>query len=252
MIGPAAPRSARTESPRRRPGAGAGNPPRRRFASRADIIGVTNRDSAPSFPRMFTGIVTDIGRVRSVARAGDTRFDIETANGAGAIAIGASVACAGICLTVVEAAPGRFAVEASAETLARTTAGQWRAGTRINLERALAVGDELGGHLVGGHVDGTTEVRDTAASGDSLEVRFALPEWLAPCAAPKGSIAIDGVSLTVNAVAADCFSVNLIAHTRARTTLGAAAAGQAVNVEIDMLARYVRRALAFAEPERRA
>ena len=195
---------------------------------------------------MFTGIVSDVGAVRAVERAGDTRFTIGTAWDAESIPVGASIACAGVCLTAVATAPGAFTAEASAETLARTTAGAWRAGTRVNLERALALGEELGGHLVSGHVDGVIEVRDTAPSGDSLEAGFALPVWLAPYVAPKGSIALDGVSLTVNDVAAERFSVNLIPHTRASTVFDRVSVGQAVNVEIDMLARYVRRALAHA------
>lgn len=201
---------------------------------------------------MFTGIVSDIGRVRAIERRGDTRLAIETAYDTGTIAIGASIACAGVCLTVVETAPDSFVVEASAETMARTTAGSWRAGTRLNLERALALGDELGGHLVSGHVDGVAEILDTAPSGDSVTVSVALADWLAPYVAPKGAVALDGVSLTVNDVAADRFAVNVIPHTLAETTFGEVSAGRAVNVEIDMLARYVRRALDMAPPGERA
>lgn len=201
---------------------------------------------------MFTGIVSDIGRVRAIERRGDTRLAIETAYDTGTIAVGASIACAGVCLTVVKTAPDSFVVEASAETMARTTAGSWRAGTRINLERALALGDELGGHLVSGHVDGVVEILETAPSGDSVTVSVALADWLAPYVAPKGAVALDGVSLTVNDVAADRFAVNVIPHTLAETTFGDVSAGQAVNVEIDMLARYVRRALDTAAPGERA
>ncbi len=201
---------------------------------------------------MFTGIVSDVGRVGAIERRGDTRLTVETAWDTKTIAIGASIACAGACLTAVETAPGGFVVEASAETLARTTAGRWRVGTRINLERALALGDELGGHLVSGHIDGVAEVLECAPSGDSMTVWFGLPGWLAPYVAPKGSITLDGVSLTVNDVAADRFSVNLIPHTRACTTFDDTAPGRVANVEIDMLARYVRRALAYAETGARA
>jgi riboflavin synthase len=198
---------------------------------------------------MFTGIVTDVGRVREIMRRGDARLVIDTGLDTTRIAPGASIACAGACLTVVEAGAGRFAVEASAETLARTTLGGWRQGTPVNLERALALGDELGGHLVSGHVDGTTEVLARNAVGNSLAMTFALPGWLAPYVAEKGSVALDGVSLTVNEVRADRFAVNLIPYTRAHTTLGELGPGDRVNVEIDMIARYARRALAYARPE---
>ncbi len=194
---------------------------------------------------MFTGIVTDIGRIRAIERRGDMRYEIETAYDTGSIALGASIACAGACLTVVEAAEQSFMVDASAETLAKTSLDVWQEGTRINLERALEVGDEIGGHLVSGHVDGTTEILDQSPSGDSIVMTFALDSWLAPYVAPKGSIALDGVSLTVNDVGDDRFDVNIIAHTQSETTFGKAMVGQKVNVEIDMLARYVRRALAY-------
>ena len=197
---------------------------------------------------MFTGIVDDVGEVRAVGNGGDARLTIATAWDVAEIALGASVACAGVCLTVVDAdaAAGCFVVGASAETLARTTAGEWREGTRLNLERALALGGEIGGHLVSGHVDGVVEAVSVAPSGDSLNARFSLPARIAPYVAPKGSVALDGVSLTVNEVDDAGFAVNLIPHTRENTTLGSVAPGAVVNVEIDMLARYVRRALAFA------
>lgn len=197
---------------------------------------------------MFTGIVDDVGEVRAVGKSGDARLTIATAWDVAEIARGASIACAGVCLTVVDAdaAAGCFVVEASAETLARTTAGEWREGTRLNLERALALGGEIGGHLVSGHVDGVVEAVSVAPSGDSLNVRFSLPARLAPYVAPKGSVALDGVSLTVNEVDDAGFAVNLIPHTRENTTLSSIAPGAVVNVEIDMLARYIRRALAFA------
>jgi riboflavin synthase len=195
---------------------------------------------------MFTGIVTDLGRVRSVVRRGDVRLAIDTAYDTETIAPGASLACSGACLTVVDKGPGWFAVDVSAETLAKTTIAGWRAGTPVNLERALALGDELGGHLVSGHVDGTSEIVSRRAEGESLVLALALPGWLAPFVAAKGSIALDGVSLTVNEVSGERFTVNIIPHTRERTTFGEARPGRLVNVEIDMLARYVRRALAYA------
>ncbi len=194
---------------------------------------------------MFTGIVTDIGRIRAIEQRGDVRYEIETAYNTTSIEIGASIACAGACLTVIETGADWFKVDASAETLSKTTLGEWREGTRINLERSLSVGEEIGGHLVSGHVDGTTEILDETPSGDSVEITFALADWLAPFVAPKGSIALDGVSLTVNEVGTDRFGVNLIPHTQAETTFGEAPTGKMVNVEIDMLARYVQRALAY-------
>lgn len=190
---------------------------------------------------MFTGIVTDIGRLRSVERRGDTRFTIETQYDTATVALGASIACDGVCLTVVAKASGWFAVDASAETLGVTTLGDWQAGRTINLERALKVGDELGGHIVTGHVDGVGDVTATRAEGDSLRVSFAAPPALAPFIAVKGSITVDGVSLTVNEVAGANFGVNLIPHTQQVTTLGGLAAGRRVNLEIDVLARYVSR-----------
>ncbi len=193
---------------------------------------------------MFTGIITDIGRIRSIEARGDTRMVIETAFDTATIAMGGSIACSGACLTVVETGAGWFAVDASAETLSRTTLGAWREGDPVNLERALRAGDELGGHFVAGHVDGVTEILDRAPDGDSLRFTFALPDWLRSTIAPKGSVTLDGVSLTVNEVARDRFGVNVIPHTQSATTLGAARPGQRVNVEIDVLARYVARALA--------
>ncbi len=198
---------------------------------------------------MFTGIVSDIGHVHAIDRARETRVAVTTAYDTAAIDLGASIACAGICLTVVDTAPGSFAVEVSEETLARTTAAGWRAGSRINLERSLTVGSELGGHLVSGHIDGTARVLAAAPAGDSVEVSFAMADWLAPYIAPKGSVALDGVSLTVNEVSEDRFTVNLIPHTLSATTFDGVDAGRIVNVEIDMLARYVRRALEWHRPE---
>ncbi len=194
---------------------------------------------------MFTGIVTDIGTIRSVEARGDTRFVIGCAYDTTRIATGASIACAGCCLTVTD--KGRdgtgdwFAVDASAETLSLTTARHWREGTRLNLERALKVGDELGGHIVSGHVDGTARTVSATPEGDSLRLVFAAPDALAKFIAPKGSVTLDGASLTVNAVEGAQFGVNIIPHTQAETTLGALTPGTAVNLEIDVLARYVAR-----------
>lgn len=190
---------------------------------------------------MFTGIITDLGTVRSVQKSGDTRIEIETAYNTESIYIGASIACSGPCLTVVEKGPGWFAVEASAETLARTTLGGWQPGTRVNLERAMRVGEELGGHIVSGHVDGVAVILDTSPEGDSVRFRFETPEELKKYVAPKGSVALDGVSLTVNEVDGAVFGVNVISHTRQLTTFGTLGAGDRVNFEVDMLARYVAR-----------
>ena len=199
---------------------------------------------------MFTGIVTDIGRIRDRMRpaAGDTRFEIETGYDTAGLAIGASVACSGVCLTVIETGPGWFAVEASDETLSCTTLCDWREGRRINLERALRAGDELGGHIVAGHVDTVGRVVSREPTAGSEVFRFAADRALGRLIAPKGSVAVDGVSLTVNAVedGADTrFSVNLIPHTLAATTLGDLQQGGAINLEVDPMARYVERMLAF-------
>ena len=198
---------------------------------------------------MFTGIVTDVGRVESVADRGDRRFVLSTAYDTATIAIGASISCSGCCLTVVETAPGRFAVDASAETLAVTTLGGWREGTEVNFERALKVGDELGGHLVSGHVDGVGRVVSLREEGASHRIVFEAPQDLARFIASKGSIAVDGVSLTVNEVIGRRFGVNIIPHTWTETTFRRLAAGSRVNLEIDLLARYVAR-LREMEPSR--
>jgi len=190
---------------------------------------------------MFTGIITDLGHVRAVAQGAMTRLDIETKYPAESIAIGASIACGGACLSVVERGAGWFAVEASAETLAKTTLGDWRAGTAVNLERPLKVGDELGGHLVLGHVDGVGIVAERRPDGGSIRLAFDAPAELARFIAPKGSVAIDGVSMTVNEVSGRRFGVNVIPITQRETTLGALAVGARVNLEIDLLARYVAR-----------
>ena len=194
---------------------------------------------------MFTGIVTDIGTIDSVEERGDRRVTIATAYDTAAIDLGASIACSGVCLTVVDTRPGRFVVDVSGETVARTARDQWQAGRRLNLERAMKLGDELGGHIVTGHVDGVATIVAVEVDGDSRRIDFRVDAALAPFLAPKGSVTIDGVSLTVNCVTDDdqstVFSVNLIPHTQSVTTLGALEAGQAVNVEIDVLARYLQR-----------
>lgn len=190
---------------------------------------------------MFTGIVTDIGRVASVADRGDRRFALATGFDTGTIDIGASISCSGCCLTVVEKGPGRFAVDASGETLSVTTLGDWREGTEVNLERALRLGDELGGHLVSGHVDGVGRVVSVREEGASHRIVFEAPADLARYIASKGSISVDGVSLTVNEVDGRCFGVNIIPHTWTQTTFRHLAEGSRVNLEIDLLARYVAR-----------
>lgn len=190
---------------------------------------------------MFTGIITDIGSVKAISGEGDVRFDINTAFVMDDVAIGASIACAGVCLTVIEKNEGWFAVQASDETLQKTTLGDWQADTKINLERALKLGDELGGHIVSGHVDGVAHVVSTQAIGDSMKIDFEAPRDLAAFIAQKGSATIDGVSLTVNDVDDCLFSVNIIPHTQSETTLGQLIKGDRVNLEIDVLARYVAR-----------
>jgi riboflavin synthase len=194
---------------------------------------------------MFTGIITDMGTVRRIEKRGDTRFTIGTTYPVAEIAIGASIACNGCCLTVVEKGNDSFLVEASSETLSKTTLGDWTEGTRINLERALKLGDELGGHLVSGHVDGVATIDAIKPDGDSLRFTFKTPSSLARFVAPKGSVALDGTSFTVNEVNGETFGVNIIPHTQAVTTWGHVRAGQRVNIEIDMLARYVARLAEF-------
>jgi riboflavin synthase len=191
---------------------------------------------------MFTGIVTDIGRVRAVRDTNrDRRFEIETRYDLTSVDIGASIAHAGCCLTVVDKGEDWFAVEVSAESLAVTTLDRWREGQRVNLERPARVGDELGGHIVSGHVDGVGEVVSVNEEGGSHRVAIRAPRPLHRFIAPKGSITVEGVSLTVNEVADDVFGVNLIPHTWEVTTLGDLKAGAQVNLEIDMLARYLAR-----------
>jgi riboflavin synthase len=192
---------------------------------------------------MFTGIITDLGAVRAVETGGDTRFVFDTGYDTDGIAIGASIACSGVCLTVVDKGPGWFAVQASGETLARTTLGAWGPGQAVNFERALTLGGELGGHFVFGHVDGVATIAGRAAEGDSLRLLIEAPQPLMRFVAPKGCAALDGVSLTVNEVEGTRFGVNVIPHTRRSTTLGAVQPGDRVNLEVDMLARYVERLL---------
>ena len=194
---------------------------------------------------MFTGIITDIGRITGVEHKGDTRLRIGTAFDTASIDMGASIACSGVCLTVVDKGPDWFAVEVSAETLSRT-AGDWSEGTPLNLERALRVGDELGGHIVTGHVDGVGTVVEVTPEGDSTRIVIEAPAALASYIAAKGSIALDGISLTVNEVVdlpggAMRFGINVIPHTQQMTTWGEVAPGRTVNIEIDVLARYLGR-----------
>jgi len=195
---------------------------------------------------MFTGIITDIGTVLAVEQRGDLRARIGTGYDIAGIDIGASIACDGVCLTVIAlgAEPQNwFDVEISAETLSKTNIGHngWAPGKRLNLERALRLGDELGGHIVSGHVDGVAQVIAVAPEGDSTRVSFRAPDDLARFIAPKGSVALNGTSLTVNEVAGRDFGVNFIPHTQVATTWGDVAVGDAVNLEIDTLARYVAR-----------
>ena len=194
---------------------------------------------------MFTGIVTDIGRIEEVAATGDLRVAVATGFDTADVALGASVACSGVCLTVVDKAPGRLWFDVSGETVSRTASRQWQPGRRLNLERALRLGDELGGHIVTGHVDGIGRVVGIEEVGGSHRVAIAAGADLAPYVAPKGSITVDGVSLTVNAVDDTpdgvTFHLNIIPHTRGATTFADLNAGDEVNLEIDVLARYLRR-----------
>ncbi|NIA67039.1 riboflavin synthase [Pelagibius litoralis] len=192
---------------------------------------------------MFTGIVTDLGSLRAIEQQADARFLFDTGYETGEIAIGASIACSGACLTVVDKGDGWFAADVSGETLSKTTLGGWQAGTPVNFERALRLGDELGGHLVSGHVDGVAAVVARQAEQGSLRFTFEAPAELAKFIAPKGSVALDGVSLTVNEVDGRRFGINLIPHTAEATTLGGKQPGDRVNLEIDQLARYVQRLL---------
>jgi riboflavin synthase len=190
---------------------------------------------------MFTGIISAIGRIDDIQKPGDWRLKITTPWDCAKIDLGASIACSGVCLTVIERDADWFAVEFSAESLSRTTIGTWQAGTQINLERALRLGDELGGHIVSGHVDGLAIIDQITRSGDSHELKISVPDALSKFIAEKGSVSLDGISLTVNAIEGSRFGVNIIDHTWGHTTLGHATIGQHLNLEIDMLARYVSR-----------
>lgn len=194
---------------------------------------------------MFTGIITDIGVVKSLTQRGDLTARIGTSYDPDGIALGASIACDGVCLTVTAKGQGEdmawFDVDISAETVSKTAVGAWVVGRRLNLERALKLGDELGGHIVSGHVDGVAEVIAMADEGDSTRVTLRAPEDLARYIAPKGSVALNGTSLTVNEVSGTDFGINFIPHTKEATTWGDAAVGDRINLEIDTLARYVAR-----------
>jgi len=190
---------------------------------------------------MFTGIITDIGTIRSVEQRGDLRIEIATGYDVTTVDMGASIACDGVCLTVVEKTSDSFCVDVSAESAGLTNIGEWKTGRLVNLERALKVGDELGGHIVSGHVDSVAEIVALRDEGDSTRVTLRAPEALAKFIAPKGSVALNGTSLTVNEVNGTDFGINFIPHTKAVTTWGSAAVGDRVNLEIDTLARYVAR-----------
>jgi len=195
---------------------------------------------------MFTGIITDIGRVAAIEKRGDTLFTLSTGYDVSTVDLGASIACSGICLTVVDKGADQtgqnwFAVEVSAESMDTGNIGGWQVGGPVNLERSLRLGDEMGGHIVSGHVDGVAEILSIVEDGDSLRFTFKVSDKIKKFIAPKGSVALNGVSLTVNEVDDDTFGVNIISHTQAHTTFGEAKAGDKVNLEIDVLARYVSR-----------
>jgi riboflavin synthase len=195
---------------------------------------------------MFTGIITDVGTIRQSEQRGDLRIVIGTSYDMNSVDLGASIACSGCCLTVVDKGEGWFAVDASAETVSKTAQGVWNEGRKLNLERALKIGDELGGHIVTGHVDGVGEVTRIAPEGDSHRVEVRVSSEIAPYIAAKGSVTVDGISLTVNGVAdnadgSSTFGLNIIPHTWAVTAFADLAEGQAVNIEIDVLARYLAR-----------
>src|SRR5271166_3147631 len=198
---------------------------------------------------MFTGIITDLGRVRRLHRADLLDLTIATSFDTSTIPLGASIACSGACLTVVAIEPGAFTVQSSAETMACTTLAEWQEGTPVNLEKSLRLGDEVGGHLVLGHVDGLARIAERRSEAESVRFAFEAPEELAPFIASKGSVALDGVSLTVNEVSGNRFGVNIIPHTLSCTNFGRALVGQQMNLEIDLIARYVARLLRTqAEP----
>jgi riboflavin synthase len=193
---------------------------------------------------MFTGIVTDVGRVRHIEKRGDTHIVISTNLDLSNVPAGASISCSGACMTVVDKGTGKdswFAFTASGETLSKTTLGSWKVGDPVNLERPMRVGDEFGGHIVSGHVDGVAEVKLVVPEGESIRFMFEVPVALSKFIASKGSVAVDGVSLTVNEVDGTRFGVNIIPHTQKVTTFGKAKPGSKMNLEIDLLARYVAR-----------
>ncbi|WP_353308487.1 riboflavin synthase [Shimia sp. NS0008-38b] len=190
---------------------------------------------------MFTGIITDVGEISVLEQRGDLRARIKTAYDTAGIDMGASIASDGVCLTVIALGDAWYDVEISAETVSKTNLGAWKEGCKVNLERALKVGDELGGHIVSGHVDGVAELTAMADEGDSTRFTFKAPESLAKFIAPKGSVALNGTSLTVNEVSGCEFGVNIIPHTKQVTTWGNAQVGDKINLEIDTLARYVAR-----------
>lgn len=195
---------------------------------------------------MFTGIVTDLGRIRSIEKPDDTRIVIETGYDMSGVDIGASIACSGCCLTVVEKGDDWFSVDASQETLNVTNLGAWEVGSLVNLERSLRLGDEMGGHMVSGHVDGAGEVASITPIDGSIKVTFKTPPDIARFIAPKGSVAVNGVSLTVNETDGETFSVNIIPHTQSVTTFQTLKEGEKVNLEVDTLARYVARIMETA------
>lgn len=194
---------------------------------------------------MFTGIITDVGTIAEAEQRGDLRLTVRCGYDMSGVELGASIACSGVCLTVVDKGDDWFAVDVSAESVARTAQGQWNVGAQLNLERSLKLGDEMGGHIVTGHIDGIGEITSADPVGDSVEIVIRAPDELARFIAPKGSITLNGVSLTVNEVRdeeAGChFTINLIPHTADVTTFASVAAGQPVNIEIDILARYLAR-----------
>ena len=203
------------------------------------------RDTSEGDEGVFTGIITDIGRVMQLEQRGDLRATIQTGYDTGSIDIGASIACDGVCLTVIALSRDSFDVEISAETVSKSSVSGWTDGSRLNLERAVKVGDELGGHIVAGHVDGVAKVTLVQDEGDSPRVLLQVPEALARFVAPKGSVALNGTSLTVNEVNGTTFGVNFIPHTKTVTTWGDVSQGDDVNLEIDTLARYVARLREF-------
>ncbi|MCB9965235.1 MAG: riboflavin synthase [Rhodospirillales bacterium] len=194
---------------------------------------------------MFTGIITDIGTIVAVDDSrGDKRFTIQTSFDMERVPLGASIACSGCCLTVVEKDADKFVVDVSAESLSKTILGEWQVGTHINLEQSLKLGDDLGGHMVSGHVDGVARLESLTPDGDSHRLVFSVPKEFSKLIAPKGSIALDGISLTVNEVEGNHFGVNIIPHTWNVTTMGGKRPGDVFNFEIDTIARYVARILA--------